>query len=120
MKWVTRRGVRLDRTACAWLIKRHIDPHAEIVYVDSNEIASGEWPENAAGLTPNRVGARTKRLKPQDHRKRITRVEPNGRCQLPIAKTYSLTATSRTCPARGCKKGKELCQIIASKLRLAI
>jgi hypothetical protein len=28
MKFVTRRGVRLDRSACAWLILRHIDPHA--------------------------------------------------------------------------------------------
>ncbi len=34
MKWVTRKGVRLDRTACAWLIQRHIDPQAEIMYVE--------------------------------------------------------------------------------------
>jgi hypothetical protein len=34
MKFVTRRGVRLDRSACAWLIKRHIDPKAEIAFVD--------------------------------------------------------------------------------------
>jgi hypothetical protein len=31
--------VRLDRAACAWLIKRHIDPHAELVYVEASDIA---------------------------------------------------------------------------------
>jgi hypothetical protein len=38
MKWVTRKGVRLDRTACAWLIQRHIDPHAEIMYVEADAL----------------------------------------------------------------------------------
>jgi hypothetical protein len=38
MKWVTRKGVRLDRTACAWLIQRHIDPEAEIVYVEADDL----------------------------------------------------------------------------------
>ena len=26
MKWVTRKGVKFDRTASAWAIKRFIDP----------------------------------------------------------------------------------------------
>src|SRR5215210_4192695 len=39
MKWVTRKGVRLDRAACAWLIKRHLDPSALISYVDADSIA---------------------------------------------------------------------------------
>ena len=38
MKFVTRRGVRLDRSACAWLIKRHIDPKAEIAYVEAEAL----------------------------------------------------------------------------------
>jgi hypothetical protein len=38
MKWVTRKGVRLDRTACAWLIKRHIDSKAEIAYVEADAL----------------------------------------------------------------------------------
>src|SRR4051812_47779087 len=38
MKFVTRRGVRLDRTACAWLIFRHIDPNAEILYADEENL----------------------------------------------------------------------------------
>jgi hypothetical protein len=39
MKWVTRKNVRLDRTACAWLIKRHLDPGAEISYVEAAEMS---------------------------------------------------------------------------------
>jgi hypothetical protein len=33
MKWATRAGVHIDRAACAWLIRRHIDPDAEFVFV---------------------------------------------------------------------------------------
>jgi hypothetical protein len=38
MKWVTRRGVRLDRSACGWLILRHIDPNADIAYVEAERM----------------------------------------------------------------------------------
>ncbi|MFE2757297.1 chromate resistance protein ChrB domain-containing protein [Actinosynnema sp. NPDC059335] len=34
MRWATRRGVHIDRAACAWLIRRFIDPDAEFVFVD--------------------------------------------------------------------------------------
>ncbi|TMR14696.1 chromate resistance protein [Nonomuraea turkmeniaca] len=34
MKWATRAGVHIDRAACAWLIRRHIDPEPEFVFVD--------------------------------------------------------------------------------------
>lgn len=34
MKWATRKGPHVDRTACAWLIKRFVDPDAEFVFVD--------------------------------------------------------------------------------------
>lgn len=34
MKWATRPGVHVDRAACAWLIRRAIDPAAEFVYAD--------------------------------------------------------------------------------------
>ncbi|MEU4427186.1 chromate resistance protein ChrB domain-containing protein [Actinoplanes sp. NPDC024001] len=33
MKWATRAGVHIDRAACAWLIRRHIDPDATFVFV---------------------------------------------------------------------------------------
>jgi hypothetical protein len=32
MKWATRPGVHVDRAACAWLIRRFIDPDAEFVF----------------------------------------------------------------------------------------
>jgi hypothetical protein len=37
MRWATRRHIHIDRTACAWLIRREIDPDAEFVFVDSVE-----------------------------------------------------------------------------------
>lgn len=33
MKWVTRARPKTDRIACPWLIRRFIDPDAEIVFV---------------------------------------------------------------------------------------
>jgi len=33
MKWATRAGVHVDRAACAWLIRRFIDPAAEFSFV---------------------------------------------------------------------------------------
>ena len=32
MKWATRAGVHVDRAACAWLIRRFIDPDAEFLF----------------------------------------------------------------------------------------
>lgn len=34
MKWATRPGCHVDRTACAWLIRRFIDPDATFVFVE--------------------------------------------------------------------------------------
>ncbi len=34
MKWAARAGVHIDRAACAWLIRRHVDDKAEFVFVD--------------------------------------------------------------------------------------
>lgn len=39
MKWVTRRSIRINRAATAWLIRRFIDPAAEFVFVDPDEVA---------------------------------------------------------------------------------
>ncbi|MFG6193540.1 chromate resistance protein ChrB domain-containing protein [Nonomuraea sp. JJY05] len=39
MKWATRAGVHIDRAACAWLIRRHVDADAEFVFVsDPSEV----------------------------------------------------------------------------------
>lgn len=37
MRWATRTGCHVDRAACAWLIRRHIDPDAEFVFVEDPE-----------------------------------------------------------------------------------
>ena len=38
MKWVTRHQVKVDRVACPWLIKRFIDPEAELLFVPPDEV----------------------------------------------------------------------------------
>jgi hypothetical protein len=40
VKWVTRARPKTDRIACPWLIRRFIDPDAEIVYVPSDTVLS--------------------------------------------------------------------------------
>jgi hypothetical protein len=34
VRWATRRGCHVDRTACAWLIKRFLDPEAEFHFFE--------------------------------------------------------------------------------------
>lgn len=38
MKWVTRARPKTDRVACPWLIRRFIDPEAEIVYAPPDRV----------------------------------------------------------------------------------
>ena len=40
MKWITREHPKIDRIACPWLIKRFIDPEAEIIYVPFDRVKS--------------------------------------------------------------------------------
>lgn len=40
MKWVTRERPKTDRVACPWLIRRFIDPAAEILYVPRDQVLS--------------------------------------------------------------------------------
>jgi hypothetical protein len=47
MKWVTREHPRTDRIACPWLIRRFIDPGAEIVYVPRDEVLAYAQREGA-------------------------------------------------------------------------
>lgn len=45
VKWVTRERPKTDRIACPWLIRRFIDPSAEILYVPADrvlEVAAAE------------------------------------------------------------------------------
>lgn len=38
MKWVTRARPKTDRIACPWLIRRFIDPDAEILYAPREDV----------------------------------------------------------------------------------
>ena len=51
MRWATRAGVHVDRTACAWLIRRFIDRQAEFVFVhDPDEIPQDATPFDMRGV----------------------------------------------------------------------
>jgi len=54
MKWVTRRQIRVNRTATCWLIRRFIDSAAEFIFVEPGDVASIETEQNAIGFdAPN-------------------------------------------------------------------
>ena len=63
MKWVTRRQIRVNRTATAWLVRRFIDPDATFQFVEPAEVAEVERREGAIGFDapgaryPHRDGA---------------------------------------------------------------
>lgn len=40
MTWVTRKRIHVNRTASAWLIRRFLDPRAQIVFVEPEEVAA--------------------------------------------------------------------------------
>ncbi len=50
MKWVTRKSIRVNRVATAWLIRRFIDPQAIFFFVEPNEVAEVQQREGATGF----------------------------------------------------------------------
>ena len=51
MKWATRVGIHIDRAACAWLIRRFVDPTAEFLFVaDPAEVPSDATPFDMRGV----------------------------------------------------------------------
>ena len=50
MKWVTRKQIRVNRVATAWLIHRFIDPQAEFIFVEPAEVAEIQRRESAKGF----------------------------------------------------------------------
>ncbi|HEU4349204.1 MAG TPA: chromate resistance protein ChrB domain-containing protein [Actinoplanes sp.] len=50
MNWATRAGVHIDRAACAWLIRRHVDADATFVFVtDLAAVPAGATPFDMRG-----------------------------------------------------------------------
>lgn len=50
MKWVTRKRIHVNRTATGWLIRRFLDPAAEIVFVEPEEVARVQQRDGATGF----------------------------------------------------------------------
>ena len=50
MKWVTRARPKTDRIACPWLIRKFIDPDAEILYVPTDQVLTVAEREGAHGF----------------------------------------------------------------------
>jgi hypothetical protein len=51
MRWATRAGVHIDRAACAWLIRTHVDPEAEFVFVsDPSQVPADATPFDMRGV----------------------------------------------------------------------
>jgi hypothetical protein len=56
MPWVTREHPRTDRVACPWLIRKFIEPNAEIVYVPAAEVLP--YAERTGAISFDAKGAR--------------------------------------------------------------
>jgi hypothetical protein len=50
VKWVTRRRARVNRIATAWLVRRFIDPDAEFLFVEPDEVHSVQQDQRATGF----------------------------------------------------------------------
>lgn len=50
MKWVTRKQIRVNRVATAWLIRRFIDPQAEFIFVEPDQVADVQRQQGAKGF----------------------------------------------------------------------
>jgi hypothetical protein len=51
MRWATRSNCHIDRAACAWLIRRFVDPQAEFVFVDDpDEVPTDATPFDMRGV----------------------------------------------------------------------
>ena len=56
MKWVTREHPHTDRVACPWLIRKFIDPDAEIVYLPAGQVLP--YAEQTGATSFDATGAR--------------------------------------------------------------
>ncbi len=57
MRWATRAGIHIDRAACAWLIRRFVDPEAEFLFVgDPAEVPADATPFDMRGVALGHVG----------------------------------------------------------------
>jgi hypothetical protein len=59
VKWATRAGCHVDRAACAWLIRRFIDPDATFLFVDDpDQVPADATPFDIRGVALSHHGGR--------------------------------------------------------------
>src|SRR5215472_2925946 len=50
MKWVTRKRIQVNRAATAWLVRRFIDPQAEFLFAEPDQVAGIQTTDGALGF----------------------------------------------------------------------
>jgi hypothetical protein len=50
MKWITREGIRVNRTATCWLIRRFLDREAEFIFVSADQVATIQTETGGTGF----------------------------------------------------------------------
>jgi len=50
MRWVTRKGIRVNRAATAWLVRRFIDPDATFEFTEPEQVADVQRASGAIGF----------------------------------------------------------------------
>jgi hypothetical protein len=55
MKWITRKNIKVDRVACPWLIRRFIDPAAEFLFVEEDQLLRTAAAEQATPFDAPRI-----------------------------------------------------------------
>jgi len=50
MKWVTRKRIQVNRAATAWFVRRFVDPSAQFIFVDRDEVAEVQRRDGAQGF----------------------------------------------------------------------
>jgi hypothetical protein len=48
--WVTKKRIKVNRAATAWLIRRFLDPEARVLFVEPDEVAEVQIREGAKGF----------------------------------------------------------------------
>jgi len=55
VKWVTRSNIKVDRVACPWLIRRFVDPEAEFLFVNEDQLLDTARKQNAIPFDATRI-----------------------------------------------------------------
>ena len=55
MKWITRKNIKVDRVACPWLIRRFIDPDAQFLFVEEDQLLQTAAAEQAIPFDAPRI-----------------------------------------------------------------